>query len=188
MGAASLYLTPLAQTLEGFMVTGNTAQNYVYDSVTNNSSFRIDTTFITNKYQITYTQNGIIQNIFSGTTTNSLRNFTVNYPFYVVSINGNDYPVLSYTASTQQTNDYAYISVVGDPFSGATNSTAKYHIKPNKSLFDQFFNSLPDFEYYLLNRFSNPKYSSTFKYTVKSRFNFFNRSLSFKIWSIPLDI
>ena len=165
---ASLYLTPLAQTLEGFMVTGNTAQNYIYNSVTNNSSFRIDTTFITNKYQITYTQNGVIQNIFSGTTTNSLRNFTVNYPFYVVSINGTDYPVLSYTASTHQTNDYAYISVAGDPFSGATNSTAKYHIKPSKSLFDQFFNSLPDFEYYLLNRQVIPQYTASFSYPLVS--------------------
>lgn len=165
---ASLYLTPLAQTLEGFMVTGNTAQNYIYNSVTDNSSFRIDTTFITNKYQITYTQNGVIQNIFSGTTTNSLRNFTVNYPFYVVSINGTDYPVLSYTASTYQTNDYAYISVAGDPFSGATNSTAKYHIKPSKSLFDQFFNSLPDFEYYLLNRQVIPQYTASFSYPLVS--------------------
>ena len=163
---ASLYLTPIAQTLDGFMVTGNTAQNYSYDSLTEVASFRIDTTFIINKYNLTYTQNGVVQNTFS--SSNQLRNFTISYPSYVLLYNGVEYPVLGYTASTYQTNDYAYVSVKGNAFSGLTNITASYHIKPNKNIVDQFFNGLPDFEYYLLSRDVVPQYTAKFNFPLVS--------------------
>ena len=48
-----------------------------------------------------------------------------------VLINDTEYPVLNFTGATYTTNDYIYLSVQGNPFTG-TASNLTYHIKPNK--------------------------------------------------------
>ena len=73
-----------------------------------------------------------------------------------------EYDVLNFTGSTNLLNDYLYFDVKGDVFSGQS-TTLQYHIKPNKSYLDLFFNGLSDFEAYLLNRKSFKK----FKYQTK---------------------
>jgi hypothetical protein len=163
---ASLYLKPLAISNSGFNITGYTAENYVYDKINEIANFKINTTFINNTFQIIYTSNGSIANTFNA--TNDLRNFTVNYKSYVVLINGIEYPILNYTASTYETNDYAYFSVKGDPFSGVSDSFNYYHIKPSKLNSDKFFNTLPDLEAFLLNRNVFPIYTAVFKYPIKT--------------------
>jgi hypothetical protein len=82
-------------------------------------------------------------------------------------MNNVEYPVVSFTGSTNLLNDYLYFTVKGDVFSGQ-NSTIQYHIKPNKTYQDLFFNELNDFEAYLLNRMSFPKYKATFNIPIKS--------------------
>jgi hypothetical protein len=163
---ASLYLKPIAISNSGFNITGYTAENYVYDNINEIANFKINTTFINNTFQIIYTSNGSIANTFNA--TNDLRNFTVNYKSYVVLINGIEYPILNYTASTYETNDYAYFSVKGDPFSGVSDSVNYYHIKPSKLNSDKFFNTLPDLEAFLLNRNVFPIYTTVFKYPIKT--------------------
>lgn len=162
---ASLYLSQTTQDSNGYIVTGNTFENYSYDSLTQESTFRVNTSFINNKFQIVYTTNGNIVNTFN--QDNQLRNFTTNYDSYVVYINNTEYEILNYTASTYTTNDYAYFKVKGDPFSGVQ-TTASYHIKPNQTLVNDFFNKLPDFEAYLLNRQIMPQYTAVFKFSIKS--------------------
>jgi len=163
---ASLYLSPLSISSSGFNITGYTAENYVYDNINEIANFRINTNFINNKFQINYTTNGNIINTFNA--TNDLRNFTINYNSYVVLINGNEYPILNFTASTYEKNDYIYLSVKGNPFSGATYSSNYYHIKPSKVNEETFFNTLPDLEAFLLNRNVFPLYTAVFKYPIKS--------------------
>lgn len=163
---ASLYLKPIAISNSGFNITGYTAENYVYDNINEIANFKINTTFINNTFQIIYTSNGSIANTFNA--TNDLRNFTVNYKSYVVLINGIEYPILNYTASTYETNDYTYFSVKGDPFSGVSDSVNYYHIKPSKLNSDKFFNTLPDLEAFLLNRNVFPIYTAVFKYPIKT--------------------
>lgn len=162
---ASLFLYPVSQTVTGQPISGYTFENYNYDSFTDTATFKINTTFVNNKFQINFIQSGTIENTFN--SENSLRNFTVNYPSYVIFLNGIEYPVVSYTASTYETLDYAYLTVGGNPFSGVS-QTISYHIKPKKLIEDKFFNGLPDFEAFLLNRNVSPIYSATFKYPVKS--------------------
>ena len=94
-------------------------------------------------------KNGTILDTFN--STNDLRNITVNYKSYSILFNDIEYPVLSFTGSDYLTNDYIYFSVDGNPFTG-TSSNLSYHIKPNKITEETFFNALPDFESYLLNR------------------------------------
>ena len=165
---ASLYLTPLTTGALGAPVTGYTVQNYTYDNLNEISSFRINTSFITNKFGIVYTTNGSILNSFN-TNNNNLRNFTVNYNSYVIDYNNQEYEILNYTASTYTTSDYAYFKIKGNPFSAATSDLSlSYHIRPKKVLVDKFFNELPDLEYYLLSRDVTPIYTSIFTYPLKS--------------------
>ncbi len=164
---ASLYLTPVTQTIDGKNITGFTFQDYSYDNLTETANFKVNTSFIDNKFQINYLKNGTIIDTFNA--TNDLRNITVNYPSYSILYNGVEFPILGFSGSTNLTNDYVYLKVSGNVFSGsATNSTVNYHIKPNKITEEQFFNSLPDFENYLLNRQVTPLYTATFKYPIKS--------------------
>lgn len=163
---ASLYLTPLTTGALGVPVTGYTVQDYVYDSLYETSTFKINTSFINNKFGIVYTTNGTLTNTFNA--ANDLRNFTLNYDSYAIAYNNLEFDVLDYTASTYSSNDYAYFKVKGNPFSGATDLTATYHIKPKKVIENKFFNELPDLEYYLLSRDVTPIYTATFTYPVKS--------------------
>lgn len=163
---ASLYMTPLAQASTGQILNGYTYEDYTYDSLTEISKFKINTTFITNRFQINYLSNGTIINTFNA--TNDLRNLAVNNQAYVVLFKTIEYPVLGFTGSTTLTNDYVYFEVKGNPFSGTTSSKIPYHIKPNTIKREEFFNELSDFEEYLLNRQVIPIYTSSFKYPIKS--------------------
>lgn len=165
---ASLYMTPLMQTSSDVnTLSGDTVLDYEYNTLADYAIFSIPTNFISNKFQLNYQENGSVANTFN--ETNDLRNVVPNYSSYSVLYNGNEYALLGMTGSTDLLNDYLHISVSGNPFSGLGSDAAiYYHIKPNKSIEDQFFNSLPDFEAYLLNRSAIPLYTAIFKYPIKS--------------------
>ena len=162
---ASLYLDPLREG-DFETVTGNTFDNYIYDNITDSASFRVDTNFINNNYDINYKSNGSILNTFN--EGNSLRNLAASYESYVILINSKEYEVIGFTGSTNNTNDYIYFEVIGDPFSGLTASMKKYHIKPKELLEEEYFNSLNEFENNLLNRLTSPKYTSNYKYKFEA--------------------
>lgn len=162
---ASLYLSPLSQTSSA-SINGYTFEDYQYNNLTEISTFKINTSFIVNNFEINYLKNGSILDTFN--SSNDLRNITVNFDSYVVQINDKDYPVLDFLGSNTLKNDYVYLNVKGDPFSGLTSGYIRYHIKPNNTELEKFFNGLPEFEAYLLNRMVVPKYTSTFNYSLKS--------------------
>lgn len=161
---ASLYTYP-SNVINGSTITGQTYQNYSYDYLTDTSRFTVPTNFIYNKFEINYLTNGSIIDTFS--ESNDMRNLTINYLSYVILFDGIEYPVLGFTGATDTINDDLFFSVKGNPFSGQP-QTISYHIKPNTTVADTFFNSLPDFEYYLLNRLITPLYTATFSYPIKS--------------------
>jgi hypothetical protein len=164
---ASLYLSPLATNSDGFTITGNTFTDYSYDPISDKATFTVDTNFINNSFQINYLANGTILDTFNA--TNDLRNLSINYLSYAISYGNIEFKVLNFTGSTYDINDYIYFEVKGNPFSGlTTESKVNYHILPNKEQQNKFFNALPDFESYLLNRRVAPIYTSTFKYPVST--------------------
>lgn len=165
---ASLYITPIAKSTTSLStLTGYTFENYIYDALTDTATFKINTNVINNKFQINFLTNGTIIDTFNA--TNDLRNLTVNYNSYVVLNNETEFSILDFTAATTDTNDYIYFKVKGDAFNGQpSNSTIFYHIKPSKLHEEQFFNALPDFESYLLNRQVTPIYTAVFKFPIKS--------------------
>ena len=164
---AALYMNPLYAVPPLYNTqSGSTFEGYSYDMITNVSTFKVNTNVINNKYQINFLQYGTIQNTFN--SSNDLRNLTANYTSYSVLFNSVEYPITAFTAATNTYDDYIYINAVGDLFSGNTSGNQTYHIKVNKENENLFFNALPDFEVYLLNRLTNPKYTSDFNFTVKS--------------------
>lgn len=158
---AALYITPIS----GIYSNKVTVEDFSYDALVEESTFKINTTYISNPYQLNYLTNGTIIDTFN--EENDLRNLTVNYLNYTILRGGIEYSVLEFTGSTELTNDYIYLKVKGNPFTDITGVTATtaYHIKPNKEKCDLFFNSLPDFENNLLNTITVPKYSSTYRFS-----------------------
>jgi hypothetical protein len=156
---ASLFLSPFTTNNIGVSVIEDTYSNYMYDIISDTSTFKVNTTLINNKFDINYLKNGTISDTFN--ETNDMRNLTVNYKSYVILRDNVEYSVIGFTGSTSLTNDYIYFQVKGPVFSGQP-TTINYHIKPNKINEDLFFNGLNNFESYLLNRQTFPKYRATF--------------------------
>lgn len=164
---ASIYTSPIKTLDTGFEITGNTYENYSYNEITNVASFRIPTNFIVNPYNINYLTNGDISGTFN--ESNTLRNLVTNYDSYALLYNTVEYDVVGFTGTTSTVNDYIYFEIKNNPFT-ATSSTFSYHIKPKSIICDNFFNTLDEFEYYLLNRQSLPIYTATFKYPLRTDF------------------
>jgi hypothetical protein len=162
---ASLYVTSLYFDNTGNALMLPTYSNYTYNSITNTSNFSVNTNLLTNNFSINYLSNGTIIDTFN--ETNDLRNLAVNYASYSILVDGNEYDVIGFTGSTTLEDDYMYLEVKGNVFSGISTTTS-YHIKPNKTNVETFFAKLPDFESYLLNRMVTPIYTANFKYSIKS--------------------
>lgn len=160
---AALYVNPTYALAPVYITqSGYTFEDYTFDALTNESTFKISTNVVTNRFGIN------VLNINVDAQVNNEKNLNLNYESYVIFVNNIEYTILGFTGSTTTVNDYMYFKVKGDVFSGSTNDYLTYYIKPNSVKENLFYNSLPDFEYYILNRFSQPKFTSTFKFTEKS--------------------
>jgi hypothetical protein len=163
---ASLYVMTLVN-IDGIDYNVNTYDNYVYDSLHDTSTFRVNTNYISNPYQLNYLTNGTIIDTFN--EANDLRNLTVNYDSYVILNDDTEYQVLEFTGSTNILNDFIYFKVKGNPFTGnVTTNNINFHIKPNKTIENTFFNNLSGIEKFLLNREIIPKYTATFEYPIRT--------------------
>ena len=165
---AALYVNPVFSIAPDYLTqTGFTIENYVYNNVTQQSTFKVNVNTIANNFQINFLQSGSLTNTFN--EDNSLRNMIVNYQSYAISYNNVEYDVIGFTGSTSSVDDYLYFSVSGNVFSGLSSSDYPiYYVKPNSDKENMFFNALPAFEAYLLNRQTTPKYTATFNYNIKT--------------------
>jgi len=147
-------------------LVGDTYEDYSYDSINDVSTLKINVTFLENKFKINFLANGTIADTFN--ESNDLRNITVNYLSYVLFNNNTEYQLIEFTGSTSEFNDYIYLKVKGQPFTGTSASgKVNYHIRPNKSIINTFFNSLNGLSKYLLNRNVIPLYTTSFTYPVR---------------------
>jgi len=164
---AALYADPTFAIAPDYTTqTGNTIENYVYNVLTREATFKVNVNTLSNQYDINFLINGNLSDTYN--ETNALRNLTIKYASYCIRYNNQEYEILGFTGSTRLSNDYIYFKVKGDPFSGLTNAPLIYYIKPNKTEEDKFFNALPNFEYYLLNRLIIPQYTATFDFKIKT--------------------
>lgn len=145
-------------------VTYYTVEDYTYDNITDTSTFKVNVSVFDNKYSVSFTNSALVTDKLSTDEYN--RSLTSNYTDYVISNATGDFNVLGYTGSTNETNDYSYLHVNGNPFTGS--SSVFYHIKPNNTKLDIFLDSLNEFEKYILNRNTVPLYTSRFTYNLKT--------------------
>ena len=159
-------------------VTGNNITDYVYDLSADESTFKVNSNFFVNPYNIKYT----VDAQFTPTeqTENPLRNFTLKNTSYVIEHNGIRKNIKSITPATQKTNSEIELIVEGNPFPELTglilpqisflstpiDSSIPYFIKPNESEIEKFFSSLNELQLNLLDRNIYPKYTSQF-YSTK---------------------
>jgi len=176
---ASIFMRPIKSMSNGDQLIGNTYENYVYNELTNTASFRIPTNFINNSYNINFLTKGDIGGTFN--ESNTLRNIVTDYNSYALLIDSIEYDVVNFTGSSSTNNDYVYFEVKNNPFTGSSD-TISYHIKPKSIVCDNFFNTLDEFEYYLLNRQSYPIYTATFTYPLRTDFGVLLYSESTVTW------
>ena len=153
-------------------VTGNNITEYVYDIAADESTFKVNSNFFVNPYNIKYT----IDAKYTPTESreNKLRNLTLKYSSYVIEHNGIVKNIKGFSASTQQTNSEVTLVVEGNPFpeltgiiipqisflSNEIDASIPYFIKPNESEQEKFFTGLNDLQSNILNRDIYPKYRS----------------------------
>ena len=140
--------------------TNYTAEDITYDSDTNITSFDSQQATFYNPFEI------ILAKPNSNTlaeTDNEIRNFYSAYKNYILIYSGVSYNITNYTEPTFDNNFVLTLEVEGNLFGGYTNANFDYVIKPNDSIVEEFFKNLDDLEELLLNRESNPIYTSSFR-------------------------
>ncbi len=141
--------------------------NFVYNPLTNTSTFSIPIQYLVNNY-------GFIINIGNYTlpANNPNLNLNINYGNYIIfdPTNGdNSHTILGFTGNTTNTS-YISLSVLGNCFpilSGTTLTTGRmpFHIKSKPSLFQDFYAVLDDFQQYMLSTRDN---TGSFDFTVNN--------------------
>jgi hypothetical protein len=124
--------------------------DYIYDPVSNSSTFKIPMNCVMNTFGLVYNygNNSIPDN-------NELKNLNFSYENYVVwtSMNPDDNTsnVIGFTGNTTGRN-YLTLTVHGNPFSMITTDSAPldFHIKPNNYVFEKFRAVLNEFEKYIV--------------------------------------
>jgi len=142
-------------------LTGQTVTNYTYNSLTNSSTFEIDTNRIENYFDINYLSGGTIENTFN--ETNTLRNLVLNYGAYTISNTYGDFQITNLVGATGLTDSILTVTTTGNPFPNFGSENINYHVKPTERKREEFFFNLNDFENSLLNRLSIPEYTGAFK-------------------------
>ena len=148
------------------LLSGNTSSGYTYDPNVDEASFRVGSARLNNPFNIEFTTKGNLPSN-GDNRISEYRNLTKKHTDYVISVQSNNYPILSFTPPTASTDSNLSFIVKGNPFSGASSVTATtltdYQIKLSETKIEEVFNSLTEVEQYLLSRDTVPKYTSTFQ-------------------------
>ena len=149
----------------GFYVNANgpignstyTALNVSYNTSLNKTTFYVERSKIFNPFEISFiTPNSIIK----PATENEIRNFYSSYTKYVVIVDGESYPILEYSEPNSD-NQIKFI-VLGKLFNTQSYSS-NLLFRPSDGVVEEFFSGLDDLEESLMNRDTNPIYSSSFQ-------------------------
>ena len=137
----------------------NTYYSKSYDEVLDSTTFSVLKKSIVNPYRVKINPLNTI--ITSYNDENPLRDLTKSYLNYSIVIGDVYYDLIELTNS----NDLLILTVKGNPFKNINDKTP-YFLRPNKTEFEKFFNSLNVFEGYLLNRSITPIYTAKFDVEV----------------------
>jgi hypothetical protein len=153
-------------TVNYALQTGNTASNIVYDEIANETSFEIDVTYLKNPFDIDYSDNANKNISARPMKVSKYRNLSSYYTDFSLYIENFDveYKVVDFESSPTLTGGTVTVYVEGKPFTSTT-TTDTLILKPNDLVTEKVFSDDFDVvEDYMLNRVSNPLYTTVFKY------------------------
>jgi hypothetical protein len=173
--------------------TGVTADNIVYNPITNETTFTLDVSRIRNPFEIDFTTNSTRNISLREIEVSPIRDFPLQFNNYSLFLNGVGYDVVLTTPSSSSTSGVLTISVNGDPFSGVSFTYKNIVIRPNDIEVNKIFNEeFDEVENFILNRNISPIYTSIFKVpkeTEDGTFYIYDQSLTFPLygdWNIDI--
>jgi hypothetical protein len=125
-----------------------------YDDSTNITTFFIERSKLFNPFEIELSRD------IPQLNNNDLRNFTTSFKKYILEVEKKQFPINDYVEPNNSNS--IEIKVFGKPFNNSTYS-GNVLIRPNDGIVEEFFLNLDDLESSLLNRESNPPFTSSFK-------------------------
>ena len=146
-------------------LTGATATNIQYDSVSDETYFEINVDRINNPFDIDYSVSAATNLNLREITVSRYRNLYNTYLDYAVAINGEIFKVLSFTPSQTLSSGYIAFYVSGTPF-GTTATTVydNFQIRPNDFVADRVFaEDFDEVEKFMLNRLIQPEFTAVFQ-------------------------
>ena len=148
--------------------SGYTAYNVSYDSDEDFTTFSVDVDNIKNPFFVDFSVNATQFSTGIDIDISKYRNFTKYFQSYVLNISGQSYSIIYMTGSTTISAGTLTLTVNGNPFNGYNTITGEffqnYLIRPNDFLVNEIFNlELDEVDELLLNRYSYPIYSASFK-------------------------
>ena len=155
---------------------GTTATNIVYDSLENLTYFDIDVSTIRNPFGINFTTTATQ---FLGSLdyeVSKYRNMTENFSDYIVFVksggttsNPGTYNIIDIVPTTSISAGTLSIVAKGNIFGFNISSSDALIIRPNDSIVNQVFNlELDEVDELLLNRFTYPNYTASFKVQIET--------------------
>ena len=171
----------------------NTVLDYTYDSIRDESYFKIPTPTIVNTFGLIYDSSyGGTNNQQQSTVFNpdqgfgNISNLNLHYTKYQISNLHGDFPVQEFTG-TSTTDNYIHVKVKGDAWpslSGIGFGSFQYHFRPKEETLNKYyFSQLDEFQNAILNRLTTPQYSYSLK-TFKKTDNG-NTIISTKVLTWP---
>lgn len=129
----------------------NTVLDFVYDTETNKAYFKTPKSGVNNPYRLDFSNDSfepdnIPQQIFN---------------YVLVNQEGTEFVINNMTGSSSVSN-YVFFEIEDNPFptlTGTTFGKKDFHIKPTKSIRNDFFNNLSDFQKLMLDKLTIPEYT-----------------------------
>lgn len=146
---------------------GDTAFNITYDSKNDETTFDMNSSLFRNPFEIDFSQNAKRNIEVKPFPISPIRALTPNFEKYSLYFTDlqTEYPLSDFEPTVSLSGGTVTITVIGDPFSGASATTESLIIKPNNKTTQQIFtDNFDEVEDFLLNRNTTPKYKATFKY------------------------
>jgi len=176
------------------LITGYTATNIIYDSITDDTTFDIDISKIHNPLGVDFSVNSDTNLMAKEIKVSEYRNLTQYYADYVLSISGVSYPLVILNPSDSLNEGTLNITVSGSPFGTSSSfSVDSYIIRPSDFLYNLILKSnFDELEQYILNTLSSPIYTMVLQVPQENdngKFTLVNTNLTFPldgVWNIDI--
>ena len=165
--------------------TGATATNIVYNPINNVTTFDLSIERLRNQFDIDFSVNSARNLSLREIEVSPLRDLNASYSKYNLYYQDGIYQLAFVQATNSLTYGTLTISVYGSPFLNQTEVYNDLYIRPNDSEVGRVFGEkFDEVEKFLLNRYSNPIYTSTFTVPIENEDGTYSSSNENLTWPL----